>query len=149
MPMHRQLLRLIGTLEIAGGLFGLVDQVERLFPWGGMLDMIRALIGVVVFALLLMAGVLLLERHAAGTRLSRWMQLAQLPVIGTPFLSYALHAGGFLDLSVVIHRPLGLVLDGHLGVWRWVLAPAGPHAWHLGINLLALAAWFVLRWKRA
>lgn len=147
--MHRQLLRLIGVLEIAGGLFGLVDQVERLFPWGGMLDMIRALIGVVAFALMLVAGVLLLERHAAGTRLSRWMQLAQLPVVATPFFSYTLAAGARLNLDVVIHKPLSLVLDADIGHWHWLLAPAGPHAWHLGINLAALAAWFVLRWKRA
>ncbi len=146
--MHRQLLRLIGILEIAGGLFGLVDQVERLFPWGGMLDMIRALVGVVVFALMLVAGVLLLERHAAGTRLSRWMQLAQLPVIGTPFLSYGLFAGAQLAITLVIHKPLSLLADADLGHWHWQLAPAGPHDWHLGINLVALAAWFVLRWKR-
>lgn len=147
--MHRQLLRLIGVLEIAGGLFGLVDQVERLFPWGGMLDMIRALIGVVVFALLLVAGVLLLERHAAGTRLSRWMQLAQLPVVATPFFSYALYAGARLDLGLVIHKPLSAFIHADIGRWHWLLAPAGPRTWHLGINLAALAAWLVLRWKRA
>jgi hypothetical protein len=147
--MHRTLLRLIGILQIAGGLFGLVAEVERLFPWGGMLDMIIALIGALLFGLMLVAGVLLLEHHAAGTRMSRWLQLAQLPVIGTPFLSYALHAGAHLNLAVIIHRPLGLAFGGHLGSWHWLLAPAGPHDWHLGVNLVALAAWLILRWKRA
>lgn len=147
--MHRQLLRLIGVFEIAGGLFGLVAEIERLFPWGTMPDMISALVGSVAFALLLVAGVLLLEHHAAGTRLSRWMQLAQLPVIGTPFFSYALYAGARLDLDVMIHRPLSLVINADIGRWHWLLAPAGPHDWRLGINLVALAAWLILRWKRA
>ncbi|MDA3913350.1 hypothetical protein [Oleiagrimonas sp.] len=147
--MQRLLLRLIGVFEIAGGLFGLVAQIERLFPWGSMPDMISALVGIVLFALLLVAGVLLLEHHAAGTRLSRWLQLAQLPVIGTSFFSYALYAGVRLDLDVVIQRPLSLLIHADIGRWHWLLALAGPHNWHLGINLVALAALGILRWKRA
>jgi hypothetical protein len=147
--MHRQLLRLVGVLEIAGGLFGLADQVARLFPWGGMADMLRALLGTAVFALMLLAGVLLLEHQAAGSRLSRWMQLAQLPVIATPMFSYALHAGAFFDVVLVFHHPIGVNLDGQLGAWRWTLAAAGPHTVHLGVNAAALAGWLVLQWRRA
>ena len=145
--MHRQLLRLVGVLEIAGGLFGLGGELGRLLPWGGMADMLHALVGLVVFALMLFAGVLLLEHQAAGTRLSRWMQLAQLPVIGTPMFSYALHAGGFLDVVLVFHRPIVLDLDGQLGAWRWTLATHGPHAVELGVNAVALAGWLVLQWR--
>jgi len=146
--MHRQLLRLVGVLEIAGGLFGLAGQVELLLPWGGMADMIRALLGAAVFALMLIAGLLLLEHQSAGSRMSRWLQLAQLPVIGTPMFSYALHAGGFLDVVLAFHRPIVVDLDAHLGAWRWTLTASGPHTVHLGVNAAALAGWLVLQWRR-
>jgi hypothetical protein len=139
------LFRLIGILEVAGGLYGVAAMLRRLLPLGSTHDSIVALIGLLLFGFVLVAGVLLLEGSESGVRLSRWAQLLQLPLIATPVFSYALHSGAFVNVFATLQAAPRLGIDWHLGTQGFVLAVAGPAVSRLGINLLALLSWLVLR----
>jgi len=142
----RQLLfRLIGILEVAGGLYGLAAKLGQLLRFGSFHVSIEALLALAAYAFVLVAGVLLLENSERGVRFSRWAQLLQLPLIATPVFSYAMHCGGFLNVYAVLHMPLRPGLDWHFGSEGFVLALAGPAASRVGINLLALLSWLALR----
>lgn len=146
--MRSLLFRLIGILEIGGGLFGLVEMLQRLYPGRMNLHTVIAALGAIIFAAAIVAGVLLLENRRAGVHLSRLVQLLQLPVIATPWFSYGLQVGAGAPLAIVLRKPLALDVNLHVAEWHWLLALAEPHAWHLGVNLLALAALLILRMRR-
>ena len=143
--MRSFLFRLIGILEVAGGFLGVVAMIRRLLPLGSTYETLMAVIGLALFGFILIAGVLLLEGSERGVSLSRVAQLLQLPLIATPVLSYALHAGGFVNVFAVIHGGVRLGLDYHIGSHGFVLAVAGPAVSHIGLNLLALLSWLVLK----
>ena len=143
--MRSFLFRLIGILEIAGGFLGVVASVRRLLPLGSTYETLMALIGLALFGFILIAGVLLMEGSERGVAFSRVAQLLQLPLIATPVFSYALHAGGFVNVFAVNHGGVRLGLDYHLGSHGFVLAVAGPAVSRVGINLLALLSWLALR----
>jgi hypothetical protein len=145
--MRTILFRLIGILEIAGGLYGSVEMIQRLLPLGSTQNSVLALIGLAVFAFVLVAGVLLLEGSEQGVRLSRWAQLLQLPLIATPVFSYALHSGAFAHVFATLQSTPRLRFHWDVGTQHFVLAVAGPAVSRLGINLLALGSWLVLRWR--
>lgn len=142
--MRTFLFRLIGILEIAGGLYGLAQALRRLLPLGGNLDSLHALLALLLYGFVLVAGVLLLENSERGVTLSRVAQLLQLPLIATPVFSYALHCGGYVNIYTTLHlaRPW---IDWSFGTQGLVLAVAGPATTRLGINLLALLSWLILR----
>ena len=142
--MRQILFRLIGILEVAGGAYGMIQMLYRLLPFRAH-DSIVALIGLALYAFVLVAGVLLLENSERGVRWSGWAQLLQLPLIATPILSYALHCGGYVNVYATLHLPPHLELATHFGSQAFVLAVAGPTAAHLGINLLALLSWLALK----
>lgn len=100
-----------------------------------------------LFAFVLVAGVLLLEGSERGVRLSRWAQLLQLPLIASPVFSYALHSGAFINMFVTLQASPRLGLDWHVGSQGFVLAIAGPAVSRIGINALALLSWLALRWR--
>jgi hypothetical protein len=139
------LFRLIGMLEVAGGLYGVAAMLRRLLPLGSTHDSILALIGLLLYGFVLVAGVLLLEGSEGGVRLSRWAQLLQLPLIATPIFSYALHCGAFVNVYATLQAAPRLGIDWHFGSQGFVLAMAGPAVSRLGLNLLALLSWLVLR----
>ena len=143
--MRSFLFRLIGVLEIVGGFLGVVAMIRRLLPLGSTFGTLMALVGLALFGFILVAGVLLLEGSERGVALSRVAQLLQLPLIATPVFSYALHAGGFVNVFAVIHGGVRLGLDYHLGSHGFVLAVAGPAVSRVGITLLALLSWLALR----
>lgn len=142
--MRNFLFRLIGILEVAGGLYGVAVMLRRLLPLGSA-NSVVALIGLALFGFTLIAGVLLLEGGENGVRLSRWAQLLQLPLIATPVLSYALHSGAFVNLFVTLQAAPRLGLDWHFGSQGFALAATGPSVSKLGVNLLALGSWLALR----
>lgn len=143
--MRNLLFRLIGILEVAGGLYGIAVMLRRLLPLGSTQDSIVALLGLALFGFVLVAGVRLLEGSESGVQLSRWAQLLQLPLIATPVFSYALHSGAFVNVFATLQATPRLGIDWHLGTQGFVLAVAGPATSRLGINLLALLSWLVLR----
>jgi hypothetical protein len=143
--MRAFLFRLIGILEIAGGLYGAAAMLRRLLPLGSAHDSVVAALGLAVFVFVLVAGVLLVEGQERGVALSRWAQLLQLPLVATPVFSYGLHSGAFVNLYATLQSAPRLGFDWHLGSQAFLLAIAGPGIARLGVNLLALASWLVLR----
>ncbi len=139
------LFRLIGILEVAGGFYGVVNMARRLFPLGSTHESLLAVIGLLLYGFVLIAGVMLLEGSERGVAFSSWAQLLQLPLIATPILSYALHCGAFVNVYATLHLPVRLGLDWHFGSEGFVLAVAGPGLSRIGINLLALLSWLALR----
>ena len=142
--MRTILSRLIGVLEIAGGFYGVAAMLHRLLPFGAH-DSLLALLGLALYGFVLAAGIQLVAGSEHGVRLSRWAQLLQLPLIATPILSYALHCGAFVNVFATLQAAPRLGLDWHFGSQGFVLAVAGPSVSRLGINLLALLSWLVLR----
>ncbi len=142
--MRSFVFRLIGILQIAGGLYGSVAMVRRLLPGGSAAAVLETALGLALFAFVLVAGVLLVEGHERGVRLSGWAQLLQLPLLATPVFSYALHAGGYLNIYTTFHlaRPW---LDWNIGSQGFVLALGGPAVSRVGVNLLALLSWLLLK----
>ena len=143
--MRSFLFRLIGILEIAGGFLGVVASVRRLLPLGSTYESLMALIALAVFGFILVAGVLLVEGSERGVAFSRVAQLLQLPLLATPVLSYALHAGAYINVFATLQAAPRLGIDWHLGTHGFVLAIAGPAVSRVGINLLALLSWLVLK----
>ncbi|HEV7123789.1 MAG TPA: hypothetical protein VGN24_10280 [Rhodanobacter sp.] len=145
--MRTILFRLIGILEVAGGLYGVAAMLHHLLPLGSTHDGVIALIGLALFGFVLAAGVQLIDGSERGIRMSLWAQLLQIPLIATPVFSYALHSGAFVNVSAILHGIPRLGIDWRLGSQGFVLAAAGPAASRLGINLLALLSWLGLRFR--
>ena len=143
--MRLVLFRLIAILEIAGGFYGFAGRLRQLLAGGLDHGSITTVLALAAYAFVLVAGVLLLENSERGVRFSRWAQLMQLPLIATPVLSYAVHCGGYFNVFAALHLPLRAGLDWHFGSEGFVLAVGGPAASRLGINLLALLSWLVLK----
>ncbi|HTV85137.1 MAG TPA: hypothetical protein VME63_07015 [Dyella sp.] len=143
--MRQVLFRLIGILEIAGGFFGMATILPRLLELGPLRTAAIGLIAFALYAFVLVAGVLLLENSERGIHFSSIAQLLQLPLIATPIFSYALHCGAFVNLSVVFHTPVHPDLAWRLGSYGFALAFGGPSASRLGVNLLALLSWLILK----
>jgi hypothetical protein len=142
--MRQLLFRLIGILEVAGGCYGMIQMLYRLLPFHAH-DGAVALIGLALYAFVLVSGVLLLENSERGVRWSGLAQLLQLPLIATPVFSWALHCGGYVNVFATLHLPPHLGLAAHFGSQAFVLSIGGPAASHLGINLLALLSWLALK----
>jgi hypothetical protein len=142
--MRSFLFRLIGILEIAGGLYGAATMLRRLLHLGSTLDVLHGVLGLALFGFVLVAGVMLVEGDERGVRMSRWAQLLQLPLIATPVFSYALHAGGYLNIYTTAHLAQPW-LDWSFGTQGFGLAIAGPAVSRFGVNLLALLSWLILK----
>jgi hypothetical protein len=143
--MRLILFRLIAILEVAGGFYGMAIILPRLLAIGPLRTAAFGLIEFAVYAFVLVAGVLLLENSERGIRLSSIAQLMQLPLIATPIFTYALHSGACIDLFAAMHLPTRPELTWQFGSQRFALAFYGPSVSRLGINLLALLSWLVLK----
>ncbi|RDS80215.1 hypothetical protein DWU98_15010 [Dyella monticola] len=141
--MRQILFRLIGILEIAGGCYGMLNVLPRLLAFGPLHTAAIGLIEFALYAFVLVAGVLLLENSERGIHLSSIAQLLQLPLIATPVFSYALHCGGYVNVFTSIH--LHPQITWHFGSEGLKLAFAGPSVSYLGVNLLALLSWLILK----
>jgi hypothetical protein len=141
--MRQILFRLIGILEVAGGFYGMAIELPHLLASGPLHTAVIQLIAFALYAFVLVAGVLLLENSERGIRLSSIAQLLQLPLIGTPIFSYGLFCGAFINVFTTIHLHPEVT-------WRFAsqgfnLGFGGPSVSYLGINLLALLSWLVLK----
>lgn len=145
--MRTIVFRLIGILEVAGGLYGVATMLRHLLPLGSTHDGVIALVGLALFGFVLAAGVQLIDGSERGIRMSLWAQLLQVPLIATPMFSYALHSGAFVNVVAILHSTPRLAIDWKLGSQGFALAAAGPAVSRLGINLLALLSWLVLRFR--
>lgn len=147
--MQSFLTRIIAVFEIAGGLYGLVRQFDHLLGsrMNGF-EAVSTVLGVLLFGFILVAGVLLASNDGRGTQMSVWAQFLQVPLLAMPVFSYALSAGAFANLSITLQRSPRLGFDWTIAEHGWLLTLGGPSAAHVGVNLLALASWLILRYGR-
>ncbi len=145
--MRTLLFRLIGILEVAGGLYGVAVMLRRLLSLGSTQNSVIALIGLALFGFVLAAGVQLIDGSERGIRMSLWAQLLQVPLLATPVISYAFHSGAFVNVFATLHATPRLGIDWRLGSQGYLLATAGPSVSRVGINLLALLSWLALRFR--
>jgi hypothetical protein len=138
------LFRIIGMLQIAGGFFGLAQVGQHLLAGASGMHLVIEVVGAILYAFVLVAGLLLVAGDGRGQSLSLWAQALQIPLIASPVLSYALHTGAFVNLYVTF-ASAHLGFDWHIGSYGWLLALAGPGAVRLGVNLLAVVSWLILR----
>jgi hypothetical protein len=142
--MRLILFRLIGILEIAGGLYGIAAMLRRVLPFSSH-ESVVALLGMALFGFVLAAGVQLLDDSERGVRMSRWAQLLQVPLVALPVFSYALHSGAFVSVFTTLQATPRLGLDWYFGSQGFRLARSGPSVPRLGVNVLAIISWLVLR----
>ncbi len=144
--MTQLLQRLIGIVQIAGGFWGVFELSARAFLYRQPLPFALMLLGALLFLLTLLAGVWLIAGDARGRAWSQWLQLAQVPILGTPWLAYGWHAGAVLALGF-----------GQGGAWRfgwrvpdigWQLRLLEGGHWFAGINFLALVCFLLLKLGR-
>lgn len=144
--MKTLIARLIGILEIAGGLFGLITYGARAFELRAPLPFALLLFGALAFAFALAAGVQLLEGDERGWRWSSWVQLAQIPILGTPIAGYGWNVGAIAELGARLGG--GWRFGYQLPSVGWLLRVGDGHGWFLGINFVAVIAFLLLRLAR-
>jgi len=135
--------RMIAILQIAGGFYGLLQTLPALLA--GRASVVL-LIGIALFALALVAGVMLLEGYAAGERLSRLVQLLQIPLLASPVFSYGWHVGARVPVTLRLSPSFAFNLDWAVPAQGLRLEVGGTSSIVIGVNLLALGLWWVL-WR--
>jgi len=138
------LFRLIATLQIAGGFYGLCQLLPVLLI--GRASLV-AVVGLILSALALVAGILLMEHRASGERLSRIVQFLQIPLLTVPGFSYSWHVGASLPMTVRLTPSFAADIDWWLPSQALRLAIGQDSSLVLGVNLLALIFWSAL-WTR-
>ncbi|MDE1958948.1 MAG: hypothetical protein KGI40_07675 [Xanthomonadaceae bacterium] len=144
--MKTLIARLVGMLEIAGGLFGLFIYGARAFQLRAPLPFALMLLGALAFALVLVAGVRLLEGDERGWRWSSWLQLAQIPILATPLVTYGWSVGATAGL--VVRLGSGWSFGYRLPSAEWMLRLGEGRGWFLGVNFIAVIAFLLLRLAR-
>ncbi len=144
--MKALIARLVGILEIAGGLFGLSIYGARAFELHAPLPFVLTLLGALAFALALIAGVKLLEGDERGWRWSSWLQLAQIPILATPFVTFGWNVG--VSAGLVARLGGGWNFGYRLPSAEWMLSLGEGHGWFLGFNFIAVIAFLLLRLAR-
>ena len=139
------LLRIVAVLQIAGGFFAMSGGLRALLA--GQAGVV-GLIGIALGAFALVAGVLLMEGHAQGERLSRIVQGLQIPLLATPWFGYAWHVGAALPMHVRLAQPATVGIDWSLPSHGLRLTASGPSTAVIGINVLALIAFLLLLARR-
>ena len=144
--MKTLIARLVGMLEIAGGLFGLCIYGARAFELHAPLPFVLMLLGALAFALVLTAGVKLLEGDERGWRWSSWAQLAQIPILVTPVAAYGWNVGAIAGL--VARLGGGWNFGYRLPSAEWLLRVGAGQGWMFGVNFVAVIAFLLLRLAR-
>jgi hypothetical protein len=139
--------RLVGAIEVLGGLFGAGLATALFIETRHPLTILAFLI----YIANVVAGTMLWSQLKAGYTLSLALQIAQVPWILTAKASYALVCGAGVWLGA---GQVGFVRDHTLLSWfhfgtitGWgISTDGGP--WHLGINLIAaaMAAFLISNW---
>jgi len=138
------LFRLVATLQIAGGFYGLFQLLPALLIGRANL---MTVIGITVYTLALVAGVLLMEHGASGARLSRVVQFLQIPLLSLPGFGYGWHVGAGLPLTLQLSPGFSTHFDWWLPSQALRLVVGQTSSIVIGVNLLALFLWLVL-WTR-
>lgn len=131
----------ISLLEIGGGAVGIVATAPFLFQP----DRLKIVLGMVALTYYLFgigAGLLLAESNPKGLVSSKIYQFIQIPLVSSSFIGYSIASGAYMCLIV---DKTGIDIRGFLGssLDLSILHPDSP--WAIGINLVGLAAFLLLR----
>ncbi len=138
--------KLIGVVQVAGGFWGLFELLGRAVQVRQPVWLVLLLAGSALFFMTLQAGIWLILGDERGVRWSRWLQLMQIPILGTPWLSYGWHAGAV--------AAVGFAPDGHWSFGyrvpdtTWQLYVGGPSHWFVGLDILAIVFFLLLQITR-
>ncbi len=137
--MNKCIRSLLLVFEIGGGFTGLTVALEILCGKtstpSGAFPVVMAL-ALAVFSLLgIVGGVTLVEWPRLGLRLSLVFQSLQVIVVFSPYLTYFAYAGLQTGVVWTQGRPRWFAEIGA----RVGFGLGYPHAWSVGVNLIALA----------
>jgi hypothetical protein len=142
-------IRLIGVVQVLGGLFGAGRATALLIETHHPLNFLA--LAFYIFSVF--AGILLCRGLLSGYVCSLALQIVQIPWILTSAIGYAFVSGAGLWLGAGRE---GFVRDSSMVSWfhfgnltGWGIA-TGDASWHIGINLVALAvaAFLVSNWPK-
>ena len=131
--------RIVALLQIVGGVLGLLDAISALVAPTGIVTVAVILAGLLIFSFGIFAGVVMWVGQMRGYILSRILQLLQLPLLTSPFLSYQLGVGYFAHITYV-GDDVELRYATELGTNIELLFGGSQVPFHFGINIVALAA---------
>ncbi|MHB1645926.1 MAG: hypothetical protein ACYCSW_05380 [bacterium] len=135
----KQVKRIIGAIEIFGGISGLVLTVGKLFIGDfSAAGAIFALLFIALFCLSIVAGVLLIEGSGKGLKLSLWTQGLQIPYLASPLISYFYASGIYLLLY--IGQSSGVNFEIHSA---WLMS-IGNSGFSIGLNVFPVIFLIVL-----
>jgi len=134
--------RLVAIVQIAGGFWGIASLGSRVLEMPTPLGLLAMLLGTLAFAVALVAGVMLIAGRARAVPISMWVQLAQIPIVASPVFSYGWHVGAVAAFGLRFGGGWSFGYAVPSIAWQWVLH--GPNGVFLGINFIAIVAFFLL-----
>ena len=140
--LHKGFLRLIAVTEVVGGILGIVVSAGGLMPGSSSSGVIMSLLFLVLYALLVFAGVGLWRLRPGGGVLSVALQLAQVVHLALPRFAFLFFGG----LGLIV----GFGTDGlsaspfwgarfRLAITHGWGTASEAHPWSVSLNLVALA----------
>ncbi|HEU4670560.1 MAG TPA: hypothetical protein VFR91_07615 [Dyella sp.] len=135
-------IRILAALLALGGLVGIGMVILLMVRTGSALGLIAVPFGCIYLAIAV-AAVAMACRSRAGLHWTRLLLLVQTPMIRTSWLVYWLHAGISLDLFAGARFGFQTYLGANFQ-FNVQFGSGLPGGTILGINVLALAAFFVL-----
>jgi len=144
--LNRILLKLIGFIEVFGGLWGISIMLYRM---ADVLDNFRVLFYMLLyllpFILSLIAGILLLQKKRSGIDLSLAVQALQIPYFAVAGWYYSFISGALLGVRVsffekATHYSFNFLAGGYCQIQNGL--PEGISAF--GINIFAIILLIIL-----
>lgn len=130
-------LRTVAAVQIFGGASGIFATTG--YETSNQFSTMLTVIFLVLYAYCIVAGYWLWKGYAKGYVASAFLQIAQIPVIGTPILSYEFVSGASLRLVAGLSNGINF----HMGSY-WSCNFLGGMTLYLGANVLPLFAYYAL-----
>ncbi|SNB54935.1 hypothetical protein SAMN07250955_101449 [Arboricoccus pini] len=143
----------IGLNELLGGAIGLYVSLPEYLRVARFIPVVNQgfiLLGIVLFAVAIIAGLLLMDGRPQGWNLSLWVQGLQILSIQTSVLLYELVLGCYLRLSTEATHlgALNLSFGGGFNAAVTIGPAQNVESFVVSLNLLAILAFAVLVWLR-
>ncbi len=143
--MNIWLRRLFLILSIGGGFAGFtITSVQLIEGTHPLIFYVLSVVACLAYLQGVVAGLRLVENEPDGLRLLFWYNVAQIPVLTSPVLSYLFWAGASLNITLGSNGVKWFA--GYGGRWQIGLFQFGDLTFAVGVNFVALwAAWYL--WK--
>lgn len=143
----------IGLNELLGGAIGLYVSLPEYLRVAHFIPVVNQgfiLLGIVLFAASVIAGLLLIDDRPQGWKLSLWIQGMQILAIQTSVVLYELVLGVYLRVFTEATRlgALNLSFGGGFNAAVTIGPARNVQSFVLSLNLLAILAFGLLLWLR-